>query len=45
MPSAPLPVIGPRLRSMRTADGVRLDAEVWAPDAPGRFPVLLMRQP
>ena len=40
-----LPVIGPRTRSMRAADGVRLDADVWAPDAPGRFPVLLMRQP
>lgn len=40
-----LAVIGPRTRSMRTADGVRLDADIWAPDAPGRFPVLLMRQP
>ena len=40
-----LAVIGPRTRSMQTADGVRLDADVWAPDAPGRFPVLLMRQP
>ncbi len=40
-----LAVIGPRTRSMRTADGVRLDADIWVPDAPGRFPVLLMRQP
>lgn len=40
-----LAVAGPRTLSMRTADGVRLDADVWAPDAPGRFPVLLMRQP
>ncbi len=39
------PVTGPFLRSMRTADGVRLDADVWAPDALGRFPLLLMRQP
>lgn len=45
MPHEPMPVVGPRLRSMRTSDGVRLDADVWAPDAPGRFPVLLMRQP
>lgn len=34
-----------RTASMRTADGVRLDADVYAPDAPGRHPVLLMRQP
>jgi putative CocE/NonD family hydrolase len=31
--------------SMRTRDGVRLDADVYRPDAPGPFPVLLMRQP
>lgn len=31
--------------SMRTHDGVRLDADIWRPDAPGEFPVLLMRQP
>ena len=30
---------------MTTPDGVRLDADVWRPDAPGRLPVLLMRQP
>ena len=30
---------------MITPDGVRLDADIWRPDAPGRFPVLLMRQP
>ncbi len=31
--------------SMRTSDGVRLDADVYFPDAEGPFPVLLMRQP
>jgi putative CocE/NonD family hydrolase len=31
--------------SMRARDGVRLDADLWRPDAPGPFPVLLMRQP
>ena len=31
--------------SMRTRDGVRLDADVYYPDAAGEFPVLLMRQP
>lgn len=30
---------------MLTRDGVRLDADVYVPDAPGPFPVLLMRQP
>jgi uncharacterized protein len=30
---------------MRTGDGCRLDATVWRPDDPGRYPVLLMRQP
>jgi uncharacterized protein len=30
---------------MHTRDGVRLDADVYVPDAPGDFPVLLMRQP
>jgi putative CocE/NonD family hydrolase len=30
---------------MRTRDGVRLLADIWRPAAPGRFPVLLMRQP
>ncbi|NJK61296.1 MAG: CocE/NonD family hydrolase [Synechococcaceae cyanobacterium SM2_3_1] len=30
---------------MQTRDGVRLDADVYAPDAAGSFPVLLMRQP
>lgn len=31
--------------SMRTRDGVRLDADVYRPDLDGQFPVLLMRQP
>jgi len=40
-----LPVAPPRTLPMRTRDGTRLDADVWAPEAPGRYPVLLMRQP
>jgi putative CocE/NonD family hydrolase len=31
--------------SMRTRDGVRLDADVYRPAGAGPFPVLLMRQP
>jgi predicted acyl esterase len=31
--------------SMYTRDGVRLDADIYRPDAEGEFPVLLMRQP
>ena len=31
--------------SMRTRDGVRLDADVYRPESPGPWPVLLMRQP
>jgi uncharacterized protein len=31
--------------SMLTRDGVRLDADIYRPDAAGEFPVLLMRQP
>jgi uncharacterized protein len=31
--------------SMRTRDGIRLDADVYYPEEEGRFPVLLMRQP
>ncbi|MFN6953265.1 MAG: CocE/NonD family hydrolase [Acetobacteraceae bacterium] len=38
-------VAGPGTEQMRTRDGVRLVADVWRPEAPGRFPVLLMRQP
>ena len=32
-------------QSMYTRDGVRLDADVYYPEAAGNFPVLLMRQP
>ncbi|MEG5065312.1 CocE/NonD family hydrolase [Microcoleus sp. B3-A4] len=31
--------------SMLTKDAVRLDADIYRPDAEGEFPVLLMRQP
>ncbi|MEO0408692.1 MAG: CocE/NonD family hydrolase, partial [Cyanobacteria bacterium P01_A01_bin.135] len=32
-------------QSLLTQDGVRLDADIYTPDAVGDFPVLLMRQP
>lgn len=35
----------PEVVSMRTRDGVRLDADVYLPSGEGPFPVLLMRQP
>ena len=40
-----LPVLPVRTASMETRDGIRLDADIYQPDAPGPFPVLLMRQP
>ncbi|HEY9644289.1 MAG TPA: CocE/NonD family hydrolase, partial [Coleofasciculaceae cyanobacterium] len=40
-----LPVRPKQTLSMHTRDGVRLDADVYIPDRPGEFPVLLMRQP
>lgn len=40
-----LPVLAPQTQSMTTRDGIRLDADVYYPDAVGPFPVLLMRQP
>ena len=40
-----LSVAEPRTNAMTTRDGVRLDATIWQPVAPGPFPVLLMRQP
>jgi len=40
-----LPVRPPQTISMRTRDQVWLQADVYVPDAPGPFPVLLMRQP
>lgn len=42
---APLPLRAAETASMRLRDGTRLDAALWRPEAPGRFPVLLMRQP
>ncbi len=39
------PVKPKQTHSMQTRDGVRLDADVYRPDATGEFPVLLMRQP
>jgi len=38
-------VASPQTIAMRTRDGCRLDTTVWRPEAPGRWPVLLMRQP
>jgi len=40
-----LSVAPPATVPMRTTDACRLDATVWRPDAPGHYPVLLMRQP
>lgn len=40
-----LQVRAPQTVSMHARDGARLDADVYWPDAPGPFPVLLMRQP
>ena len=39
------PVAEPQTVSMRTADGTRLDADMYRPEGSGDFPVLLMRQP
>jgi uncharacterized protein len=38
-------VIPKQTASMHTRDGIRLDADIYRPDAEGEFPVLLMRQP
>ncbi|MEG3850356.1 CocE/NonD family hydrolase [Microcoleus sp. herbarium19] len=40
-----LEVRAKKTASMITRDGVRLDADIYRPDAEGEFPVLLMRQP
>ena len=40
-----LPVRPKQTLSMQTRDRLRLDADVYYPDAEGEFPVLLMRQP
>jgi len=40
-----LAVSGPERVVQHLSDGCRLVADVWRPDAPGPWPVLLMRQP
>nr|WP_305123517.1 CocE/NonD family hydrolase [Roseomonas sp. GC11] len=40
-----LPVAEPRRLDQTLPDGTRLAADLWRPAVPGRFPVLLMRQP
>ncbi len=40
-----LAVMGPERAELRLPDGVTLVSDVYRPDAPGRFPALLMRQP
>jgi putative CocE/NonD family hydrolase len=40
-----LPVRPKQTLSLITGDGIRLDADVYYPEGPGPFPVLLMRQP
>src|SRR5258708_10104505 len=44
-PPASLPIRDVETARMTLSDGTELVAEIWRPDAPGRFPVLLMRQP
>jgi len=39
-----LAVRAPETLSMRTPDGVRLDADIYRPEGPGEHPVLLLRQ-
>ena len=45
MLNPPTPVSSKQTLSMRTRDGIRLDADVYSPEGEGPFPVLLMRQP
>ncbi|MBW4556911.1 MAG: CocE/NonD family hydrolase [Trichormus sp. ATA11-4-KO1] len=40
-----LKILPKQTASVYTRDGVRLDADIYRPDADGEFPVLLMRQP
>ncbi|WP_208099081.1 CocE/NonD family hydrolase [Nostoc sp. 106C] len=40
-----LKVLSKQTAFMHTRDGVRLDADIYRPDAEGDFPILLMRQP
>ena len=42
--ASPSSLSGLQCASMVTSDGVRLDADIWTPQGPGPFPVLLMRQ-
>lgn len=43
-PDIPLVTRPVEVASMTTRDGVRLDADIYRPAAPGSYPVLLMRQ-
>ena len=45
MLDTPMRVRPKQTLSMRTRDGIRLDADVYVPESKGVFPVLLMRQP
>ncbi len=38
-------VMGPQTLRMRAGDGVELATDIYRPDAPGKFPALVMRQP
>jgi uncharacterized protein len=38
-------ILPKQTQSMYTRDGIKLDADLYIPDAEGEFPVLLMRQP
>ncbi|NVN13757.1 CocE/NonD family hydrolase, partial [Nguyenibacter vanlangensis] len=40
----PLPVRPKRTEAMATRDGTRLVADIWQPEGPGPWPVLMMRQ-
>ncbi len=40
-----LPVASPAEARLRLPDGVELVSDIWRPEAPGRYPVMLMRQP
>jgi uncharacterized protein len=40
-----LKIVPKQTASMHTRDNIRLDADIYRPDADGEFPVLLMRQP
>jgi uncharacterized protein len=42
---AGLAVLGPERAELRLPDGITLVADVYRPDAPGRFPALVMRLP